>query len=1169
MGKLKGMSALPTRGFPTEWAVGFVVGFLLSIPGAWAQTSQPTSRPGTTQPTSRPAVRAAAKRPTPHKVPARTLPSKPILTNEKPSSRPTSRPAIRKNVPKTKMVVRAVPKRPMARRVIPSTRSHPPRRRVKPKVALRPPVRRANPPAKKVRNVLPLFHPFPSLARVTNLELGTPLARRSSVGTVSWVRVRVAEKGWYQFDSTGKSDPFCRLYNSKYHLLARNDDSGAKRNCRILKFLRKGTYFWEVMLFPYKSERFKLVARKLPVGSLKLNKWFKSSIAQKGTLRLFKAHVKKGGYYSVSTKGTTDVLCAQLHSTSPANSFVAQDDDSGPSTNCDMRLKLEPGRYVFLVKGAYFKKKGKFSIRIKPKVEQRLEFFAITFGETMRARLATSAHRHRYHFRLSRAQRVSFLVRFRRNIPQIRLLDLNGKVLPARSYALDSLGRVRILSQSLAAGEYYVELRSPGKPRYRYNFWAYKDRAVDLPSNRAQLLSQGIPPIDDTPSYQYALFRIDLSGHKHFVISSLHPKVSFCSLETPSGQLVTSRRSSRAEPGVCRLKGSGLKGRYWVRVVLERRRRSYPKPLTEALTALAQSLGTTSNMVQRLFREWLVQQRLAKKKPRRGLPLLNPSQAPQIRLYQFVPTLLSATVGQRVKPNQGVVGAQINVTQPDLYLISARGKSVAGCRVLDLMFRFIKQTPVTRNGCEIAAYLLHGSYLLRVTTANDAPIQLVWRKFRARPRVLNTDGVVVGPLGKGAHHDVRVRIAKPSFYLLYSQLVSSVSLVTRLRLYKGTKKVVRFSVKPYAILAYLNRGLYRLRVKIANGRGAFSLYKKRIKARALVLKKKLRGVLTKSNPRHFFHLKVKSRQFIRFETLGRADTYCWLYNAKGSRIGRNNNTGKKLNCQISKYLRAGNYLLEVGVVRQRGGPFQVWARSVTLKPINVLRVGKAISSRLKSRKDIHRYRIRIRRKGMYVIATRTPAGSRTDPKCYLYQKGRLRRFNDDSGPRFNCSIVQKLKPGTYTLVIKLAWSTRKGPYKVGLYRAGQPFPGTKPRKRPKPRTRPRPRRPNTSKTVKPSTGWVLLPGQRVQALVVRKSRVDVYRLQIRYSGQYRIVTDGNLDTKCYLDDVEGNAMKADEDSGPAANCQINATLPKGLYIIRILARPVGRLGPYGLRIVVK
>ncbi|TNE50049.1 MAG: hypothetical protein EP343_10040 [Deltaproteobacteria bacterium] len=1123
---------------------------LMGASPSYSQTTKPSSQAAASRPTSRPVKRVVVKPAVPESVLAR---------------RASSRPVTRRAAPTTRPVVRKVSPRPKARTLQPLRRKPPVVRKTP--VARKPPVRRQ--PLYTEENPIEMAPPFPSVAGLPLLTLGKTLSQTSPVGTVSWARLKVSQPGWYLLDTLGKSDPFCRLYGESFALLARNDDSGAKRNCRILKYLKKGTYFWEVMLFPYKSVTFQLLARKLRMGSLPLKRWVRSSIKKKGTLRLFQASIAKPGYYSVSTKGPTDVLCAQLVQQGPANSFTAQDDDSGPSTNCDMRVMLEKGQHTFLVKGAYFKRKGKFSIRIKPMTEQRVEFHAVTFGETMRARLGSSSHRHRYHFRLAQATRVSFLVRYRRNLPQVRLLDVNNKLLAHRSYAVDSLGRIRVLSQTLQAGEYYLELRSPGKPRYPYELWAYKDRAVDLPSNRAQLLSQGVPSTDETPSYQYALFRVKLKAGSHFVISSEHPRVSACVLEKPSGEMVVTRRSSRAEPGVCRLKGFGLQGTFWVRVMLGSQTLRYPKPFTEALTALSQKLTSTSSSIQALFQQWLQQQRQETKKPRKGLPLLNPSDAPQIRMYQFVPKLVAQTETSQAKPSQTVAGFQINVRKPDLYLISARGRNVADCRVLDLLFRFLKQATITPQGCEVAAYLLHGSYMLRVTTANDSPIRVTWRTFRSRPRVLNKDGVVVGPLRKGMHHDVSVRITKPDFYLLYSQLVSSVSLVTRLKLYKGLKQIAKYSVKPYAVLAYLKKGVYRLRVNIKNGRGAFSLFNKRIVSKVLKVGGKQKGVLTEKAPRHFFRIQSQGGSLVRIETTGEADTYCWLFDQKGTRVARNNNSGKGPNCRMDRVLKQGVYLLEVGVVRNRGGSFQVSARSITLKPMTTLVIGKAFSSRLRSRKDVHRYRIRIRRPGMYVIATRNPSGTRTDPKCYLYEQGRLRRFNDDSGPRFNCSIVQKLKRGTYTLVIKLAWSTRKGPYKVAIYRAGTPFPGTKAKPKARPRKRPVARRPPATRRVLPATGWVLQPGQRVQALVVRKTRVDVYKLRIRYSGRYTIVTDGNLDTKCYLDDSQGNAMLTNEDGGPAANCKLSSTLGAGLYTIRILARPVGRLGPYGLRIVVE
>jgi hypothetical protein len=88
-------------------------------------------------------------------------------------------------------------------------------------------------------------------------------------------------------------------------------------------------------------------------------------------------------------------------------------------------------------------------------------------------------------------------------------------------------------------------------------------------------------------------------------------------------------------------------------------------------------------------------------------------------------------------------------------------------------------------------------------------------------------------------------------------------------------------------------------------------------------------------------------------------------------------------------------------------------------------------------------------------------------------------------------------------------------------------------------------------------------------MTVTQTRIDVYQLAIPRAGTYIIQTHGALDTKCYLDDARGGVLAVNEDSGYTANCRIQLRLPYGTDTLRVLARPVGRMGPYGLSLKLK
>ncbi len=1105
--------------------------------------------------------------------------------------------------------------RPVLRRVRPLVR--PVLRRVRPLV--RPVLRRVRPLVRPVlRRVRPLVRPFHSLAKVKRLLLGKPVWHRLEVGDVAWFRFHVGRPGWYVFDSLGRSDPYCRLYRSDFHRAAQNDDSGRKRNCRILHRLRRGTYYIEVMLFPYRSKRFAVTVHRLPSAFVSQGEALSGKIEKPGSMKLYRVLVMKDGLYEFASTGTTDVTCALLDSSQSSLTYLATDDDSGKGTNCSLMQYLSTGSYTFLVRSARFSKTGAYRVHFRKAKEARLRFHAITFGEPMRARLKSSRHRNRYHFRLGERTRVSFLTKFNNNTPQLRLRDLNGHGLPGKSYSVRFRGRVRLLSRLLNAGEYYLELRSPGKPKSAYTLWAYKDRDVVIPPNRARLIADGTPQGTVGQPFWYSLFKVTLDGGAYHIIEAKHKALVACFLEDSKGNWLVSRRVSRAERGVCRIEGRGRHGDVWVRLLMRkptrgsvrlRRRRSnsvmqtsQPSPLERLSDEVKLHRQPKEIELYRQPKEIKLYRQpkeiklhrqpkeielyrqpgsifpnivpLPKKRVRKvvlasqssaGLPLTNSRIAPQIRFYQFVPKLLAQNQVQRLRSQRKSGGFLVEVSRPGLYWFSLEGKGSLHCKLSDMLERFIKQSIIFPQGCNIAAYLLRGSYILRFRYQKNIPLlRAVWRSYRSFPAILGSRKILIGPVRKGHKRRLQMRVRHDGFYKIRSHLISSVPLVTRLSLLRGSRQIARHGRKTYRMLVYLRAGLYHVQVKVSQGRGAYSLRKVRLETRKLRYRRTLSGRLAGSGSKDYYVIEPRGPRIYQIQTVGKTDTFCRLYDTKGKRIAFNDDSGPGQNCRITKALRAQKYLLEVSSLLSPGGSYQISFKTVLRKPSRVLRLGRARRGRLRSRRNVHRYRFRIRRSGKYIIATRNPRGTRTDPKCYLYERGRLRRYNDDSGPKFNCRIVQYLRRGWYSLVIKLAWSTRKGPYLVAVRRWGQAFPGSSASVRQtRKRTRTRRRR---SGLLSQKGGVVLRPGLRVQAMLVRTRRVDAFALHISHTGRYRIQTDGHIDTKCFLDDRSGGVLGVDDDSGPGANCRLLLRLPAGHYQIRILARPAGRMGPYGIRV---
>lgn len=1180
----------------------------------------PLSPPLSSRPTLRPISQGASQL-TPRPIPQPT--SRPI---SQPISRPISRPVIRRlmmglgrNQPTTRPVPRrllgmvqriGVKQSPTQRGVLPRKQPPGPTTRMARIVPLRPKVQLVPPRIRpQVPKMLELNLPFDPKTGVISLRPGIPSIQNSQVGGVTWFQITIDTKGWYLFDTQGHADPFCRLYGKNFALLARNDDSGEHRNCRMFQELQPGTYYWEVMLFPYKSATFRASFQSLPVTKLAENQNTRSNIAKAGELKLFQVQVKKQGLYRFGTEGSTDVVCSLLEMSLETLNFRAVDDDSGPRTNCLLLQVLQPGVYTYLVRAAYFHRQGVFSVQFRAEEEDRLKFYAITFGEQMRAKLDSARHRHRYHFRLLRQQRVSFLAQFQRNTPQLLLLDIHGNILVDTGYAAYQQGKIVILSRQLPVGEYYLEVRSPGKPYAPYLLWAYQDQDVSVSTNYARLLSAGTPSSIDWSPYEYALFRVSLHAEKYHVIESRHPAAVACFLEDQQGQAVMKRQVSQVEPGICRIEGHGRQGTFWVRVLLHHKRQKKTRPPESLMQRGLPERTATSpedtkhhkpgqhqdqpkprvfkdretdgdSLIEKNTKDGLEDVNLKRKEPGGSvsriptavirtttepdrLLLWNTNPAAQIHFFAWKPRLLELNQVKSIQSTEDSMGIRLDVNTPDLYWFSARNGDVQDCKILDLYLRFLKQASVFPNGCDIAAYLLRGSYVVRMVTKHQPTLKLEWRTFRAFPSAMTGDQILVGPIRKGSRRRFQMKITQSGFYRVESHLVSPVTLVTRVRLFREGRLVVQPYIKSYRVMSYLPEGEYEIEVEVAQGRGAYALTRHQIHTRTLQLGRSISSRWQGKTHKHYYALQVKQHRNYQLEARGGTDIYCRLYSAKGAQL-RNSVAGRTQPlCKIEQSLAPGLYLLEVGSAFRDTVLYQLIWRSVLAKPSNLLALKQIQTGRLHSRRDEHRYTIQIQRPGTYVIETRNPAGTNTDPKCYLYKDGRLMRYNDDGGIRFNCKITQALPPGRYVLVIKLAWSSRTGPYSVAIYPSGESFPGETPvPKRPAVTAPPK----TTTSGSSSLSGLVLRPGLRTQALVVRQNRVDIYLLKIDYAGRYRIETDGNLDTKCFLDDHKEQTIAVNDDGGQGANCKIKAQLPSGLYFIRVLARPLGRIGPYGLRI---
>lgn len=1014
-------------------------------------------------------------------------------------------------------------------------------------------------------------------------------------------------------------------------------------------------------------------------------------------MQLYQFQIKQAGNYQIHTTGRSDTVCWLLNPQSAQLQLLAYDDDSGVRKNCALTRQLKPGTHLAVITGSYFGR-GPYRVGLKKARQPGVKFKALTFGEPVKDRIYNPKQGHRFRFTLAKDARVTFIAAMSRTSPQMFILDASGNQLYSGGYPSNKRRKMWVFSRMLKAGQYYLDLRASGNPRSSYQLLAQVENQVSLPANKARPLRDGMGKHQDKTPFTQSTFVVALNKNEYNSIEANHPRLLGCYLETDQGELVASAFRGVAKSKRCRLAGMNRTGKFFLRIIarkaisrrraLRRRRRlSYSerrrlrrerfRRLLRRLRRMRRRRRTARNF-RRLYQD-PPSRRTAKPKARKKpkatirvakhkpmiLPLVNSFKGATVRFVQTHPQTLPINKSFATKA-KGHLVFQVDVPKDDLYWFSGRGTGIKHCALKHVFTGAVKQSNIAEGGCDVAAYLLRGTYMFALQSSRKGN-RISWRTYRSMPSIIGTQPIVVGPVKKGQKLSYTVRITKAGYYQLKSTSTSSVPLKLKLELKKGTRTTLRPSsiLYKHKLMGYLTPGSYNLRVAVTTGRGAYTLTKSLLPSRTLAANRPLKGQIRKRREKHYYNVNLTSSGWYVFETTGKMDTYCSLYNRSNRRIAYNDDSGVKRNCRIVKQLTAGRYALQIRSILGRVGKYQVKYKKTTALRARRLRrrrrrrrrfgtsghaayrryryssgrttratiqLNKLYRGVLRNKRDVNLYTVNIRRAGRYIFETKGPLNG-SDTKCYMYKGTRRIAYNDDSGYRLHCKIVTRLTPGRYKVKVILALSTRAGPYHFAMRPYGSAWPtsrgrlvargGTTTRRpvRARPRTRRRgngnnarrqllgvigSRRSRRNRRTKPrgvrgryrlgtmrrgtttrrstkrppmsrrsplqivaGRAMTLRPGLRTQAMTVTQTRIDVYQLAIPRAGTYIIQTHGALDTKCYLDDARGGVLAVNEDSGYTANCRIQLRLPYGTYTLRVLARPVGRMGPYGLSLKLK
>lgn len=159
-------------------------------------------------------------------------------------------------------------------------------------------------------------------------------------------------------ETRGRLDTSCTLYESSGSKLAHDDDNGKRLNCKIIRYLKPGSYRLNVQIVGSVSGLFWLQRKRRKLPWIQLKKANVTTITSKESVRTFMLRVHKTGLYGFHTESALDTICTLLDS---EWNKVAKDDDSGTQKNCFLAKLLTPGVYSIQVK-LYRNQKGKIKL---------------------------------------------------------------------------------------------------------------------------------------------------------------------------------------------------------------------------------------------------------------------------------------------------------------------------------------------------------------------------------------------------------------------------------------------------------------------------------------------------------------------------------------------------------------------------------------------------------------------------------------------------------------------------------------------------------------------------------------------------------------------------------------------------------------------------------------
>ncbi|MCB4762196.1 MAG: pre-peptidase C-terminal domain-containing protein, partial [Sulfurovum sp.] len=294
----------------------------------------------------------------------------------------------------------------------------------------------------------------------------------------------------------------------------------------------------------------------------------------------------------------------------------------------------------------------------------------------------------------------------------------------------------------------------------------------------------------------------------------------------------------------------------------------------------------------------------------------------------------------------------------------------------------------------------------------------------------------------------------------------------------------------------------------------------------------------------WFKVDITSAGTLTVDTTGTTDTYGELYNASGTKITSDDDSGSEHNFKISQYLETGTYYVKV---KHRDSSAISGTYSLVVHfddhgnskdeaaPINLN--SRTLGS-IEMAGDEDWFKVDITSAGTLTMGVDSQTAG--DINVSLYGESNVSIVSGDSSNTLGVS--KRLAAGTYYVKVKHRSTTGTGDYRLVT------------RFTPSSTTSGVPSGETTDDDNIIDEATPINPNSTTQGRIEVDGDVDWFKIVIPRAGTFTVSTTGTTDTYGVLYDANGTEITSDDDSGSGHNFKISRSITVGTYYVTVRHR---------------